>query len=174
MGRCKILGLLKLFLWYVPWISRASLPPSWVSLRVHHCEWLLWLKAWWPQHRLFTEIQVIFFVPCFFCDPTHVGNLISGSSAFSKSSWYIWKFSVHVLPKSAFEGFWTWRCWHVKWAQLYDDLNILCHCLFWDWNEDWPFLVVWPRLSFPNLLAYWVQHFHNIIFQDFSKLKKKK
>ena len=44
-------------------------------------------------------------VPCFFCDPTDVGSLISGSSAFSKSSWYMWKFSVHVLPKSACEGF---------------------------------------------------------------------
>ena len=36
---------------------------------------------------------------CFFCDPTEVGNLISGSSAFSKSSLYIWKFSVHILLK---------------------------------------------------------------------------
>ena len=35
----------------------------------------------------------------------------------------------------------------------------------WDWNENWPFLVLWPLLSFPNLLAYWVQHFHSIIFQ---------
>ena len=105
MWRCKILGLLKLFLWYVPWISRASLPPSWVSLRVHHCEWLLWLKAWWPRHRLFTEIQVIFFVPCFFCDPTNVGNLISGSSAFSKSSLYIWKSLVNTLSKPSLKDF---------------------------------------------------------------------
>ena len=29
----------------------------------------------------------------------------------------------------------------------------------WDWNENWPFPVLWPLLSFPNLLAYWVQHF---------------
>ena len=36
----------------------------------------------------------------------------------------------------------------------------------WDWNENWPFPVLWPLLSFPNLLAYWVQHFHSIIFQD--------
>ena len=36
----------------------------------------------------------------------------------------------------------------------------------WDWNENWPFLVLWPLLSFPNLLAYWVQHFDSIIFQD--------
>ena len=36
----------------------------------------------------------------------------------------------------------------------------------WDWNENWPFPVLWLLLSFPNLLAYWVQHFHSIIFQD--------
>ena len=34
----------------------------------------------------------------------------------------------------------------------------------WDWNENWPFPVLWPLLNFPNLLAYWVQHFHSIIF----------
>ena len=36
--------------------------------------------------------------------------------------------------------------------------------LLWDWNENWPFPVLWPLLSFPNLLGYWVQHFNNIIF----------
>ena len=39
---------------------------------------------------------------CFFYDPTDVGNLIFGSSAFSKSSLDIWKFSVHVLLKPDF------------------------------------------------------------------------
>ena len=34
----------------------------------------------------------------------------------------------------------------------------------WDWSENWPFPVLWPLLSFPNLLAYWVHHFHSIIF----------
>ena len=37
--------------------------------------------------------------PCFFYDPAYVGNLISGSSVFFKSSLYIWKFSVHILLK---------------------------------------------------------------------------
>ena len=40
----------------------------------------------------------------------------------------------------------------------------------WDWNEHWPFPVLWPLLSCPNLLAYWVQHFHSIIFQDLKEL----
>ena len=35
-----------------------------------------------------------------------------------------------------------------------------------DWNENGAFSVLWPLLNFPNLLAYWVQHFHSIIFQD--------
>ena len=42
---------------------------------------------------------------CFFYDLTDVGNLISGSFAFSKSSLNIWKFSVHVLLKPGFENF---------------------------------------------------------------------
>ena len=44
---------------------------------------------------------------CFFYDPTDVGNLISGSSAFSKSSLNIWKFSVHILLKPGLENFTT-------------------------------------------------------------------
>ena len=41
----------------------------------------------------------------FLCDPADVGNLISGSSAFSKSSLNIWKFMVHVLLKPGLENF---------------------------------------------------------------------
>ena len=42
---------------------------------------------------------------CFFDDPTDVGNLVSGSSAFSKTSLNIWKFTVHVLLKPDLENF---------------------------------------------------------------------
>ena len=45
------------------------------------------------------EIDVFLDLSCFFDDPANVGNLISGSSAFSKSSLNIWKFMVHVLLK---------------------------------------------------------------------------
>ena len=45
------------------------------------------------------EVAVFLEFSCFFYDPEDVGNLISGSSAFSKSSLNIWKFSVHVLVK---------------------------------------------------------------------------
>ena len=43
------------------------------------------------------EVDVFLEFSCFFNDPTDVGNLISGSSAFSKSSLNIWKFSLHIL-----------------------------------------------------------------------------
>ena len=46
------------------------------------------------------EIDVFLELSCFFDDPADVGNLISGSSAFSKTSWNIWKFMVHVLIRS--------------------------------------------------------------------------
>ena len=51
------------------------------------------------------EVDVFLELSCFFCDPVDVGNLISGSSAFPKSSLNIWKFTVHVLSKSGLENF---------------------------------------------------------------------
>ena len=51
------------------------------------------------------EVDVFLELICFFNDPTDVGNLISGSSAFSKSSLNIWKFMVHVLLKPGLENF---------------------------------------------------------------------
>ena len=51
------------------------------------------------------EIDVFLECSCFFNDPKDPGNLISGSSAFSKSSLDIWKFMVHVLLKSGLENF---------------------------------------------------------------------
>jgi len=52
-----------------------------------------------------TEVDVFLVFSCFFYDPVDVGNLISGSSAFSKSSLNIWKFTVHVLLKPGLENF---------------------------------------------------------------------
>ena len=51
------------------------------------------------------EVDVFLEFSCFFDDPMDVGNLISGSSAFSKSSLNIWKFTVHVLLKPDLENF---------------------------------------------------------------------
>ena len=51
------------------------------------------------------EADVFLEISCFFDDPADVGNLISGSSAFSKSDLSIWKFTVHILLKPGLENF---------------------------------------------------------------------
>ena len=110
------------------------------------------------------EIDVFTELPCFFNHPADVANLISGSSPFSKTSLDIWKFMVHVLLKPSLENF------EHYFTSVWDEWNCMVVWAFfgiaflWDWNENWPFPVLWPLLSFPNLLAYWVQHFHSIIF----------
>ena len=84
------------------------------------------VKGFW----LVDKAKVDFFLElsCFFSDPTDVGNLISGSSAFSKSSLAIWKFMIHILLKPGLENF-EHYCWRVGWVQLCVSLNILWHCL---------------------------------------------
>ena len=57
------------------------------------------------QHRKTEDVEIFLEFPCFLYDPTNVGNLISGSSAFSKPSLYIWKFSVHVLLEASLKDF---------------------------------------------------------------------
>ena len=66
--------------------------------------------VYWDPHRGFgivnkAEIDVFLELSCFFHDSTDGGNLISGSSAFSKSSLNIWNFMVHVLLKPGLENF---------------------------------------------------------------------
>ena len=70
-----------------------------------------------------------------------VGNLVSGSSASSKSSLYIWKLSINLLLKPSLENF--------------------EHCL----------TSIWPLLSFLNLLVYWVQHFQFSSVQLLSRVR---
>ena len=110
------------------------------------------------------EIYVFPELSCYFSDPADVGNLISRSSAFSKSSLTIWNFMVHVLLKPGLENFKHY------FASMWDERNCVVVWAFfgvvllWNWNENWPFPMLWPLLSFANLLTYWVQHFHSIIF----------
>ena len=109
------------------------------------------------------EIEVFLELSCFFDDPTDTGNLISGSSAFSKSSLNIWKLTVHKLLKPGLENF------EHYFASVWDESNCVVVWRFFgiallcDWNENWPFSVLWPLLSFPHLLVYWVQHFNSIM-----------
>ena len=93
------------------------------------------------------EIDVFLEFCYFFYDPVDVGNLISGSSAFSKSSLNIWKFSVHVLLKSGLENF----------EHYFASMRYECNCvvvwtffgiaILWDLNENWPFPVLCPLLE---------------------------
>ena len=100
------------------------------------------------------EIDVSLELSCFFHDPANVGNLISGSSAFSKTSLNIRKFTVHVLLKPGLENF------ELYFTSMWDECNCaVVWALFgiaflWDWNEIWLFPVLRPLLSFPNLLTY--------------------
>ena len=85
------------------------------------------------------EIYVFLELSCFFNDPANVGNLISGSSAFSKTSLNIWKFMVHVLLKPGLENFKHY------FTSMWDECNCAVVWAFsgiaflWDWNENWLF-----------------------------------
>ena len=99
------------------------------------------------------KVDVFLGFSCFFKDPADVGNLISGSSAFSKSSLNIWKFMVHILWKPGLENS------EHYFASVWDECNCAVVWAFfgiaflWDWNENCPFPVLWPLLSFPDLLT---------------------
>ena len=140
-----------------------------ISLRIFHS--LLWST----QSKALTltidivnkaEIDVFLELYCFFNDPVDVGNLIPGSSGFSKFSLNIWTFSVQMLLKPGLKTF------EHYFASMWNECNCVVVWTFlgiaflWDSNENWPFPVLWPLLSFPNLLTYWVQHFISIIFED--------
>ena len=82
------------------------------------------------------EIDVFLELSCFFDDPADVGNLISGSSAFSKTSLNIREFAVHVLLKPVLENF------EHSFNSMRDECNcavvcaFFCIALLWNWNEN--------------------------------------
>ena len=94
------------------------------------------------------EAEVLLQFPCFLYDPKNVGNLISGSSAFSKPRLYIWKFLVHILLKPSLKDFEYYL------ASMWNECNCVVVWTFfgitliWDWNGNWPFPVLWPLLTF--------------------------
>ena len=94
------------------------------------------------------EVDVFLVLSCFFYDPTDAGNLISSSSAFSKSSSNIWKFSVHILLKKyCLENF------EHYFASMWNECNYVVVWTFfgiaflWDWNEDFSSSVATAEFS---------------------------
>ena len=82
------------------------------------------------------EVNVFLEFPCFLYDPINVGNLIFGSSAFSKFSFNIWKFSVHEQQKPSLKDF------EHNLTSMGNEHNFPVVCMFfgtallWDWNEN--------------------------------------
>ena len=147
-------------------IWKQSVVASWPAYRKRQVKvvWYSYLFQNFPQFIVIhtvkgfgvvykAEIDVFLELSCFFNDPANIGNLTSGSSAFSKSSLNIWKCLVYILLKPSFENF------EHYFAGMWDEYNSMVVWTFfaitflWDWNENWPFPVLWPLLSFPNLLA---------------------
>ena len=163
-GPCPVLTVDSRPTYRVLWrqVRWAGVPITW---RIFHS--LLWsctVKAFGVVHK--AEVDVFLAFSCFFHDPADVGNLIFDSSGFSESNWNIWKLTVHVQLKPGLENL------EHYFASVWDECNCAVVLAFfaiaflWDWNQNWPFPVLWPLLSFPNLQACWVQHFHSLGLQD--------
>ena len=99
------------------------------------------------------EIDIFMELCCFYDDPTDVGNLISDSSAFSKSSLNIWKFMVHILLKPGLENF------EHQFTSVWDECNCAVVWAFFgiaflrDWNGNCPFPVLWPPAEFSKFAS---------------------
>ena len=84
------------------------------------------------------EVDVFLELSCFFNDPMDVGNLISGSSAFSKTSWNIWKFTVHIMFKPGLENF----------EYYFTSVSNECNCVVFEHSLALPFLGTGMKIEF--------------------------
>ena len=105
------------------------------------------------------KIDVFLELACFFHDPMDVGNLpfqnpawTSGSSQFT----YCWSLAWRLLSITLLVG-------EMSVIVQYFEHSLVSP-FFGTGMKNWPLPVLWPLLSFPNLLTYWVQHFHSTIF----------
>ena len=144
------------------WVRLYAIPTSWRIL--HNLLWSTQSKTLaqsMKQRYIFSKFL------CFFYILADVGNLILVPLPFSKSSLYIWTFLIRILLKPSLKDskhnlatVWNEHNCKVVWT-------FFGIALLWDWNENWPFLALWPLMSFQNLLTYQVQQFNSIlIFQD--------
>ena len=104
------------------------------------------------------EVSVFLELSSFFDDPVGVGNLISGSSAFSKSSLNIWKFMVHILLKPGLENF------EHYFASVWDEFNcaVVCDCLSLglEWKQSFSSPV--DSVDIYTLLLLLLSHFSRV------------
>ena len=136
--------------WQVRW---SGIP---VSLRIFHIVLWFTVKGFGIVNK--AEVDVFLELSCVFDDPTDDGDLISGSSAFSKSRLNNCKCTIHILLKPGLENF------EHYFTRMLDECNCAVVWAFFgiaflrDWNENWLFPVLWPLLSFPKLLALSQHH----------------
>ena len=160
--RCHDLHFLNAEEFFHSPLSLSGIP---ISRRIFQFVVIYTVKGFGVINRAEVDIFLVF--SCFFDDPTDVGNLIS---AFSKTRLNIWKFMVHIMLKPGLENFEHYI------ANMWDECNCAVVWAFfgivflWNWNENWPLPVLWPLLSFPSYLAFWVQHCNSIIFWDLKWL----
>ena len=135
-------------------------------------------KVIWHSHFLknFPQFVVVLFVKGFGIISEADRNVFWDSLAFSMIQWilsiwslvlqtslYIWKFSIHVVLKLSLKDF------EHYFASKWDACNCMIGWTFigiaflLDWNENWPFPALWPLMSFPNLMTYWMHHFYSLI-----------
>ena len=107
-----------------------------------------------------SEVGVFLEFSCFFYDPTNVDNLISGSSPFQNPAW------TYGISQFMY-------CLRLAWINYSGSMWNECSCVVVEDSFKSPFLgiarkttfpVLWSLLSFPHVLAYWVQHIKSIIF----------
>ena len=135
-----------------------------ISQEAGNVVWYSYLLKYFPQFVVIhtvkgvsivseTKLDVFLKFSSFFYDQMDASNLISGYSPFSKSSLNISKFSVHVLLKPSLEN--LGHYFAIMWNECNHSVvwTLFGIAFLWDWNENWPFLVLWPLLSFPNLLV---------------------
>ena len=135
-------------------------------------------KVIWYSHFLknFPQFVLVHTVKEFSMVSEADRNVFWDSLAFSMIQWilsiwslvlqtslYIWKFSIHVVLKLSLKEF------EHYFASKWDECNCMIGWTFigiaflLDWKENWPCPALWPLLSFPNLLTYWMQHFCSLI-----------
>ena len=160
------------------------------SMSNSNCCFLTWIQisqeagqVVWYSHifKNFPQFVVIYTVKGFGVINKAEIDVFLALSCFSVIQQMLTVWSLVPLPflnpawtsgSSRFTYCWSlaWRIFEHYFVSMWDECNCAVVWAFfgiaflWDWNENWLFPVLWPLLSFPNLLAYWVQHFHSIIF----------